>query len=218
MAESSSKKECLKWEDIPKVSSNPEYKKYVPTNFAELSGGHRYCRNPINQKKYPEAMMDSPWCFVSQDDGSITAEACLIENVSPSTPFPTIQFISFSVRRMIRCRKRLWWFCFHRLPCRSFLASWPFLIGCVEGAIQRTLSKITRFKTAEQMTRQWWFGHILKSDWVLPVWIGWWPLPGQMSRIFIFIRICLESVPNGQLDRRIWAKHSEDAHSGVAGQ
>lgn len=120
VAESVSKKECLKWEDIPKVSSNPEYKKYVPANFAELSGGHRYCRNPINQKKYPEAMMDSPWCFVSQEDGSITAEACHIENCPSNDTLPKealmILLPSIAVSLVLGILAISYWLCRRRNP------------------------------------------------------------------------------------------------------
>ena len=77
---SESGKQCLKWEDVPKLVQTESLKKYSPKNFAELSGGHRFCRNPINQKKYPEALLDSPWCFV-QSGSTIISEACEIQQV-----------------------------------------------------------------------------------------------------------------------------------------
>ena len=74
-------KECQKWEDVPLQTNNVDYQKYTQKNFAELSGGHRYCRNPINHKKYDEALMEMPWCFVRLLNGEITPEACQINKV-----------------------------------------------------------------------------------------------------------------------------------------
>lgn len=68
---------CVKWDDVPNLTDNEKYSIYNPRNFPELSGGHHYCRNPISQNKFPDPLMDEPWCFV-EISGVIEPQACLV--------------------------------------------------------------------------------------------------------------------------------------------
>ncbi|CBY09204.1 unnamed protein product [Oikopleura dioica] len=67
--------QCVKWEDIPHLADREEYKIYGPSNFPELSDGHRFCRNPISQNKHPDPLLEEPWCFVQTSSG-LEPRAC----------------------------------------------------------------------------------------------------------------------------------------------
>ncbi|CAG5096048.1 Oidioi.mRNA.OKI2018_I69.XSR.g14455.t2.cds [Oikopleura dioica] len=78
-------KNCVKWEDVPNLADKEEYKIYGPSNFPELSGGHRYCRNPISQNMHPDPLLQEPWCFVQTSTGTLEPQACEVQECPKET-------------------------------------------------------------------------------------------------------------------------------------
>lgn len=47
--------QCLKWEDaVNDKKATKETRLFTIENFPVLSGGHKFCRNPVNAAVFPE--------------------------------------------------------------------------------------------------------------------------------------------------------------------